>query len=133
MRNIAIDTNAYRALEEGHPEVVAVARQATIIGLPVVVVGELYYEFEHGSKRQKNSEKLHQFRQNSRVTVLDITEDTARIFGEIFAELRRVGGRIQQNDVWIAALCKQYGYTLVTVDKGFLCIAGLDVISFRPS
>ena len=55
---------------------------------------------------------------------------TARIFGEIATELRQKGKPIQQDDMWIAALCKQYGYALATADKGFTGITGLELLSF---
>lgn len=35
-----------------------------------------------------------------------------------------------QDDMWIAALCKQYGYALATADKAFGAITGLELISF---
>ena len=65
-----------------------------------------------------------------RLELLHITAETARIFGEIAAQLAGKGKPIQQNDIWIAALCKQYGYALLSTDKGFGHITGLDPLSF---
>jgi predicted nucleic acid-binding protein len=56
--------------------------------------------------------------------------DTTRRYGEIAAELRRAGRPIQQNDIWIAALCKQHGYILATRDTDFSTIIGLETIGF---
>jgi predicted nucleic acid-binding protein len=55
---------------------------------------------------------------------------TAKLFGEIVAHLRQSGRPIRQDDMWIAALCKQYGYTLATADKDFDVVTGLEIISF---
>src|SRR5438105_2202461 len=126
MKQIALDTNAYRALEEGQTMVRDLVQHAELVALPVTVLGELYYGFEYGSKRQENVMKLDRFMTGSRVGLLDITAETARIFGEIAAELARIGKPTQQNDIWIAALCKQYRYVLVTADKAFQNIIGLD-------
>jgi predicted nucleic acid-binding protein len=32
--------------------------------------------------------------------------------------------------MWIAALCKQYGYAPATADKDFAAIIGLELINF---
>ena len=39
---------------------------------------------------------------------------------------------IQQNDIWIAALCKQHGFALATRDRGFNHVLGLDVVEMAP-
>jgi predicted nucleic acid-binding protein len=83
-----------------------------------------------GKKRGENLTNLNRFLRLPRLEVLDIDEMTAKIFGEIAAELRRIGRPIQQNDVWIAALCKQYDYSLATNDTGFDNILGLEVVNF---
>ncbi len=129
-RLLALDTNAYRALDDGNQVLAARLEAASSIGLPVIVMGEISHAIFYGSKSQQNSERLERFLISPRVEVLHITAETPRIFGEIATELRRAGKPIQQDDMWIAALCKQYGYTLATADVGFRHIVGLDVISF---
>ena len=37
---------------------------------------------------------------------------------------------MQQNDIWIAALCKQHRYALVSNDQGFKNVVGLTLIDF---
>ncbi len=130
MKSIALDTNAYRALLEGNATVAERVRSAVTVGLPVIVLGELYFGFENGSRTAENLERLDAFLATPRLEILHITADTARLFGEIATVLEKTGKRIQQDDVWIAALCKQYGFSLVTADKGFTAISGLNVLSF---
>ena len=128
---IALETNAYRALDEGNPKLRALIKAAPQIAIPIIVLGEIYYGIFLGTKQEKNLSNLNQVMSISRIEILHINEATTKIFGEIATELWRKGRPIQQNDMWIAALCKQYGYSLATADAGFGQILGLEVVSFN--
>ncbi len=127
---IALDTNAYRALDDGNAKLAAQVNVATQLALPIIVLGELYHGIFLGSKREENLANLNRFLALPRLEVLYVDESTAKLFGEIATELRRLGRPIQQDDMWIAALCKQYGYTLATADADFGAITGLEVVRF---
>jgi predicted nucleic acid-binding protein len=129
---LALDTNAYKALGEGEPTVVGSMRRAEVVALPVTVLGELWFGFMNGSKLRQNSETLERFLATPRVQILQLGEQTARVFGEIATLLRQAGVAIQQNDIWIAALCKQHGFALATRDQGFQHVLGLEVIEVAP-
>ncbi len=62
--------------------------------------------------------------------MLEPDRQTTHLFGEIATLLRQGGNAIQQNDIWIAALCKQHGFALATRDRGFQYVLGLEVIDF---
>lgn len=128
---LALDTNAYRELQEGHRELATEIRRAETVGLPVIVVGELRFGFMNGSRLRENSEALERFIATPRVQVLQLNDETTRLFGEIATLLRRSGRPIQQDDIWIAALCKQYDFTLATRDRGFQHILGLTVLELQ--
>lgn len=130
MKRLALDTNAYRALEDGDETIAQAVRGAVSVGLPVIVLGELYFGFENGSRKEQNIKRLEEFLAVKRVKLLHIDAATTRFFGEIATELMRLDRPIQQDDIWIAALCKQHGYALATADKGFRHIVGLDVVRF---
>lgn len=130
MQNLALDTNAYTALGRGDQVLSDLIAGVVHIGLPMTVLGEIYFGMLNGIQEKSNSLLLERFLSNTRVEVLSITEDTAKLYGEIATELRRLGRPIQQNDIWIAALCKQYGYRLATNDSGFANITGLELINF---
>lgn len=130
MTRFALDTNAYRALRDNHQKVVSLVVNANLVALPIVVLGELYHGIEKGLKKNNNLLWLNDFLLSENTSVLHVDQDTARIFGEISAELSAIGKPIQQNDIWIAAICKQQRYPLITADKGFNHIKGLDVINF---
>lgn len=125
---LALDTNAYKALGEGHAELTEEVRHAEAIGLPIIVLGELWFGFMHGTKLRENTSTLERFLRTPRIQILIPNEQTARTFGEIATLLRQSGVAIQQNDIWIAALCKQHGYTLATRDRGFQNVLGLEIV-----
>lgn len=105
-------------------------RMAVALALPLTVLGELYYGIFAGDRREQNLNNLRRFLQTARLEILRPDEATAKLFGEIATELRRGGRPIQQNDMWIAALCKQYDYALATADTDFASITGLELVHF---
>lgn len=125
---LALDTNAYRALGDGDKQLAGQMRSAEAVGLPIVVLGELWFGFMNGSMLRRNTEILERFLATPRVRILQLDAQTTRLFGEIATLLRRGGVAIQQNDMWIAALCKQHGFSLATRDGGFKHVLGLDVV-----
>ena len=127
---LALDTNAYKALGEGNQQLAEEARTAEAVALPIIVLGELWFGFMNGTKLRQNAATLERFLATPRVRVLELNRQTTRVFGEIATLLRQVGIAIQQNDIWIAALCKQHGFALATRDRGFPHILGLEVIEF---
>jgi tRNA(fMet)-specific endonuclease VapC len=127
---LALDTNAYRALDDGDAKLSSLIKTVPQIGLPIIVLGELYYGIFGGGKREKNLSNLNRFLALPRVELLHVDETTTKLFGEIATQLKQSGHPIQQDDMWIAALCKQYGYTLATADKDFDAITGLEIINF---
>jgi predicted nucleic acid-binding protein len=130
---LALDTNAYKLLGEGDPHLAQDVRRAEAVGLPIVVLGELWFGFVNGSRLRQNTETLERFLATPRVQILQIGERTARLFGEIAMLLRGAGIAIQQNDIWIAALCKQHGFALATRDQGFQHVLGLEIVEVSSS
>ena len=127
---LALDTNAYKVLGDGNRQLAEEVRAAEIVGLPMIVLGELWFGFMNGTKLRQNAATLERFLATPRVRVLEPDRQTTRVFGEIATLLRQAGIAIQQNDIWIAALCKQHGFALATRDQGFQHVLGLEVIEF---
>ncbi len=127
---LALDTNAFRAYTDNNPVISRLVDTAPEIIVPFVVIGELQFGAYYGSRTTENIARLERFCLSPRVIVVYPDADTTRTYGEIAAELRRAGRPIQQNDIWIAALCKQHGYILATRDTDFSTIIGLETISF---
>jgi tRNA(fMet)-specific endonuclease VapC len=127
---IALDTNAYRALHEGSEILADQIAEAVAVALPVVVVGELRFGFSLGSKFAENERTLERFLALAAVRVLPVTLETTPLFGEIAAHMRRGGFALSQNDLWLAAMCKQHGFALATRDRDFDAVMGLVVVRF---
>jgi tRNA(fMet)-specific endonuclease VapC len=102
-------------------EMVAVGhvRAAERIGMPVPVLAELRFGFLNGRRGRLNEAALAQFLDSPRVRVLPCDEQTAHFFAQLKFQLKRQGTPIPMNDVWIAALALQHGYSLFTADTDF--------------
>lgn len=80
------------------------------------------------SSRPRNDlEIVEKFVARHDILVPDV--ETARLYGTIRARQRLHDIRASKmNDLWIAALCLQHDLPLLTNDRGFDSIGGLDVI-----
>jgi tRNA(fMet)-specific endonuclease VapC len=93
--------------------------------MSIFVLGELYAGFKGGNKEQENTRLLKRFIQKPTVEILEATEETSKIFGQIKNDLKKAGTPLPINDVWIAAHTLESGSTLITYDIHFLEIPGL--------
>jgi len=114
-----IDTVAYSHFKRGEPRVVSLLDRAEWIGVPAIVLGELFAGFEQGRHRLKNIGELEELLSAPVVQVVPVDRQTAEIFGKMVADLRRRGRPIPVNDIWIAATCLRTGATLITWDAHF--------------
>lgn len=127
-----LDTSAYSRMGAGHDRVLDILAAAEIIAVPVIVLGELEAGFELGRKPQENRALLAEFLAELFVQVLAPTPRVAQRYGQIFARLRRAGTPIPLNDVWIAATAIDCGGSLVTFDRHFERVDGLDAVILGP-
>jgi tRNA(fMet)-specific endonuclease VapC len=127
MKKIVLDTNCYTAFLAGDAKVLAALASAEIVFFSVFVLGELFAGFKGGSKESANRELLMRFLKKPSVQVLNATAETAAVFGQIKAALKRAGTPLPINDVWIAAHAVETGATLVSYDSHFEKIVGLKV------
>lgn len=65
-----------------------------------------------------------------RVRTLGLPLQVAWEAGRIERELSDAGGRLGENDNWIAATARSWGMTLVTRDEAFRRVRGLKVVSY---
>jgi tRNA(fMet)-specific endonuclease VapC len=111
----------------GVPEqVLAVRRRANRIGNCTPVPGELWSGVEGSTSRERN---LHRLRLAlSRLVVWPYTNEAAERFGQIFAELRRIGRPMQQIDIMVASIALSLGdCTVVPKDADLSAVPGLRV------
>lgn len=93
--------------------------------LPVPVLGELFGGAQTSARPAQN---LANFRRvATEIPVVACDWETAEFYGSIDGSLRKKGKPIPQNDVWIAALALQHNMDLITRDKHFNLVQGLNV------
>ena len=129
---VLLDTNAYTALMRGAPGVADRVRRSERVLLSVVVLGELHYGFQRGSRLRENLAQLEQFLDSPFIEVLPVGRDTAERFGRIAAGLRSRGTPIPTNDIWIAAQAMETGAHLVSFDRHFGSVEGLLWVEPEP-
>lgn len=125
MMKVLLDTNAYSGFMSGNRQVFDYIVEAETVFLSTVMIGELFAGFLGGSRQKQNKEELKLFLSKEGVKVLNVTMETAEIFGEIKAELKRKGAMIPLNDIWIAAHALETGSKVITFDSHFRQISGL--------
>ncbi len=128
MKNLLIDTNIYSHALKGDPETVSNLQQAKEIAICSISIGELLSGFKAGRKEKKNREYLAEFLDTPRVRLYGIDEDTAEFYATILNDLRKKGRPIPTNDIWIASVAFQHGFSLFTKDRHFELISGLMLI-----
>ena len=99
--------------------------------IPVTVLGELEAAFLSGTRAGDNRRVLDDFFDEPFVDLLPTTAAVARQYGRVFSSLRRNGTPLPVNDIWIAAAAIDCGGTLLTFDRDFDRIAGLDHITLE--
>lgn len=130
---LVLDTSAYSHMRAGHGATLERIATAQVIVVPVTVLGELEAGFELGHRAHENRRNLAEFLDEPFVGVLDVTTATVRHYARIFAALRRAGTPIPINDVWIAAATIACSGHLLTFDKDYVRVPGLDHTLLLPS
>ena len=125
---LALDTSAYSRLRAGDERVHELVAASEIVLVPTTVLGELLGAFELGSRGRENRLALADFFDEPFVSVAAVSANVARQYGRVYASLRRAGTPIPVNDIWIAATAIDQGACLLTFDRDFERVAGLDHI-----
>lgn len=122
-----LDTSVVVAHLRSDPDLTARLAEVTIC-LPWVVLGELHYGAQRAQRRE---EAVAQVRDFLRIAVLLLPdENTAEHYGQIKAELAQAGALIPDNDIWIAAVAREYNLPLATRDRHFAAVPGLQTLAW---
>jgi predicted nucleic acid-binding protein len=116
---VAIDTNHYRDLCDGLPNVVRSVEEAELVFMPFIVLAELRAGFAMGTRGRDNERVLGTFLTKPGTSVLFATSATTRAYADLYRQLRARGTPIPTNDLWIAALVVENDLTLLTRDQHF--------------
>jgi tRNA(fMet)-specific endonuclease VapC len=129
---LAVDTNAVADyLRSYRPEPPHLAAAAEVF-LPLPVLGELYLGAFGSARVEENVAAVDRAAMAWSRLVPD--HETARIYGRIAARYQAAGSastrteRARRSDLWIAALCLQHKLPLLSNDRDFDGIEGLEVI-----
>jgi len=125
---LILDTNALSAAAEEHPGAMAILASAQQLALPVVVLGEYRYGIAQSRHKARYRRWLDGLIRDC--TVLDITDPTTHHYAAINVELRQAGKPIPTNDLWIAALCRQFGIPLLSRDRHFDAVSGIQRLAW---
>ncbi len=122
---LLLDTNAVIALFSGEPAAAERFASDDAVFLCVHVLGELRYGALGSARVAENLMRLDRF--SNLLPVLPCDSETVIHYANIRLALRRTGKPIPENDIWIAAIARQHGLTLLSRDSHFNQIADLDV------
>lgn len=120
---VLLDTNIIIGLFAGDSGISKRISKAAEIFIPVVALGELHYGAYRSSRVKENHRIIDDFA--GRNTVLFCNLETAKRYGEIKNYLKQKASPIPENDIWIAAISRQYGLALITKDAHFKNIQNL--------
>lgn len=126
---LILDTNALSAVAEGEAEAVRFFQDADSVALPVIVLGE--YRFGIAQSRFRDDYETWLSEMITACRVLEIVDSTTAHYASIRSELKRAGSPLPSNDVWIAALCREYRSPLLSDDRHFDAVRGLHRIAWR--
>jgi tRNA(fMet)-specific endonuclease VapC len=118
-----LDTNIVIRLLNADAAIVRRAAQTDEFRLCAIVLGELVFGALKSRAVASNLAKIQELA--SRGTVLACDENTANEYGAIKNALRSKGRPIPENDIWVAALARQYNLALATRDEHFAEVDGL--------
>ena len=120
-----LDTNIVIALFARETAVQQRLAEASEVFVPSIVLGELCYGARKSTRVTENLTRIDEFVVSS--TVLPCDTATAQQYGDIQNALRAKGRPLPENDIWIAAIARQYQLTLVARDGHFHEVDGLRV------
>ena len=123
-----LDTNALSAGADSEKAVLEILAGAGQPALPVIVIGEFRYGISRSRRRDAYERWLDET--IGSFTVLNIDQETTRSYTAIRLELEQMGRPIPSNDLWIAALSRQYSQPVLSRDRHFDLVKGLTRIGW---
>ena len=116
---VALDTNRLTDLFRGDIQLAEDISTAEEVWIPLFVLGEIKGGFQAGTQQSRNEGLLNRFLAKPTVGVLLPSRETAEGYARLFAQLRRAGTPVPDNDLWIAALVLEHDLVLITRDRHF--------------
>lgn len=123
-----LDTNALSAAADREPAALELLARAPSVAIPVIVLGE----FRLGIAQSRHQPTYENWLRKwlTAVRVLDVDEETTHLYAAIGLALKRAGKPIPANDRWIAALCRQHRLPILSRDRHFDLVEGIQRIEW---
>jgi len=125
---LILDTNALSAIAEGERKAVKEFARADEVAIPVIVLGEYRFGISHSRHKQEYERWLGELVAVCRV--FDVNEQTTVSYAAVRGELKKAGTPIPSNDVWIAALCRQHAVPILSRDRYFDLVSGIQRVAW---
>lgn len=98
----------------------------TELFISAITYGELLYGAENSGNKSKHLKQVNEFANLCRIVQID--DETAKIYSQIKSQLKKDGKPIPENDMWIAASAMQNNFALIANDVHFTFIKELKLI-----
>lgn len=126
--SVLLDTNVVVAHFRDDSGLTAQLRSASALYVPWVVLGELCYGARLARRREAQMALIRDFLQTAALLLPD--QSTSEHYGEVKAELAGMGKPIPDNDIWIAAVARQFDLPLATRDRHFAAVPRLTMLAW---
>ena len=126
--SVLVDTNVVVAYFRGDQALQPRFAGLTPVYLPWVVLGELHFGAQRAQRRQEQLAYIHDLL--TYAVVLFADQETTEVYGQVKAELAQLGKPIPDNDIWIAAMARQYDLPLASRDSHFSVVPRLTTLAW---
>lgn len=123
-----LDTNAICALAEQDKALTEFVKAAPRIAVTIISLGE--YEFGISQSRHHAELKAWLDALLQKVDVLLLEQKTLPLYAEVRGRLKLAGTPIPANDCWIAALAQQHRLPILSQDRHFDFVKGIQRIGW---
>lgn len=123
-----LDTNALSALVSRDAQLVQLLGRSSQLVVTLISLGEYEFGILGSSKQPALRAWLDAFIE--RADILSPNRRTLSFYAEIRQELKSAGTPIPANDVWIAALVRQYRLPIVSRDAHFDKVNGVQRLTW---
>ena len=121
-----LDTNAISALAEQDKVLIELLQAVPRVAVTIISLGEYAFGISQSRHRAELEVWLDALLVN--VDVLLLEQKTLPFYAEVRGRLKAVGTPIPANDCWIAALAKQHRMPILSQDRHFDSVKGVERI-----
>jgi len=118
------DTSLFIGLEQGR--ISSIRHSLT---LSMITIGELRLGVLNAADPAARAARLRTLQSALALDPLPVDDQVADAWAELRVALRAAGRRLDLNDAWIAATAIAHGLPLVTQDRDYRDVPGLDVVA----